>query len=67
VDEESLRSKFLGALVGTATGDALGASVEGWRMLLESEAQALAERQGLLVYSDIEELAERLWRLKRLR
>jgi len=52
VDEESLRSKFLGALIGTAMGDALGASLEGWHMLLESEVQALADKRGLLVYTD---------------
>jgi len=52
VDEERLRSKFLGALIGTAMGDALGASLEGWSMLPESEVQAIADRRGLLVYTD---------------
>jgi poly(ADP-ribose) glycohydrolase ARH3 len=52
VDEERLRSKFLGALIGTAMGDALGASLEGGAMLPESEVQAIADRRGLLVYTD---------------
>ena len=52
MDEQSLRSKFLGALIGTAMGDALGASLEGWHMLPQSEVQALADKRGLLVYTD---------------
>ncbi len=52
MNRETLRSKFLGSLVGTATGDALGASVEGWRMVAEGEVEALAESGGLLIYTD---------------
>lgn len=52
MDEEILRSKFLGALIGTAVGDALGAPLEGRYMVPESEVQALADRRGLLVYTD---------------
>lgn len=52
MDRESLRSKFLGSLVGTGVGDALGASLEGWYMVPYGEVQALADRRSLLVYTD---------------
>jgi poly(ADP-ribose) glycohydrolase ARH3 len=52
MNRETLRSKFLGSLIGTAVGDALGASVEGWHMVAEGEVRALAERGGLLIYTD---------------
>jgi len=52
MNRETLRSKFLGSLIGTAAGDALGASVEGWRMVAEGEVKALAERGSLLIYTD---------------
>lgn len=49
---EALRSKFLGALIGTAVGDALGASLEGWHMVDYNKVQALAEKRSLLIYTD---------------
>ena len=49
---EALRSKFLGSLIGTAVGDALGASLEGWHMVDYNEVQALAEKRSLLIYTD---------------
>ena len=52
MNKETLRSKFLGSLIGTAVGDALGASVEGWRMVAEDQVKALAESGGLLIYTD---------------
>lgn len=52
MNRETLRSKFLGSLIGTAAGDALGASMEGWRMVAEGEVEALAERGGPLIYTD---------------
>jgi len=52
MDEETLRSKFLGSLIGTAVGDALGASVEGWYTVTGGQIQSLADRVGLLVYTD---------------
>jgi poly(ADP-ribose) glycohydrolase ARH3 len=52
MNRETLRSKFLGSLIGTAAGDALGASVEGWRMVAEGEVKALAKRGSLLIYTD---------------
>ena len=47
--EQVLKSKFLGALIGTGIGDALGAPFEGWSKVKLKK---------------IEELAERLWSLK---
>jgi poly(ADP-ribose) glycohydrolase ARH3 len=52
MDEQGLGPKFAGALIGTAIGDALGASLEGWHTLPESEVQALADKRRLLVYTD---------------
>ena len=50
--KEALRSKFLGSLIGTGVGDALGAGLEGRRRVDQAEVQALAERRGTLVYTD---------------
>ena len=33
MQKETLRSKFSGSLIGTAVGDGLGASPEGWCMI----------------------------------
>jgi len=52
MNRETLRSKFLGSLIGTAAGDALGASVEGWRMTAEGDVEALAESGLPLIYTD---------------
>ena len=52
MDKGILKSKFLGALAGTAVGDALGASLEGWHRVEPAEIQALAERRRILVYTD---------------
>ncbi len=46
------RSKFLGSLIGTAVGDALGASLEGWQMVHRDEVQALGRGESLLRYTD---------------
>jgi len=50
--KDALRSKFLGSLIGTGVGDALGAGLEGRRRVDQAEVQALAERRGTLVYTD---------------
>ncbi|MFC2009373.1 ADP-ribosylglycohydrolase family protein [Chloroflexota bacterium] len=50
--KESLRSKFLGSLIGTAIGDSLGASLEGLPMVDLSEIRALGEKRPALVYTD---------------
>jgi poly(ADP-ribose) glycohydrolase ARH3 len=52
VDKGILKPKFLGALVGTAVGDALGASLEGWHGFQPAEIQALAESRRILAYTD---------------
>lgn len=50
--ERVLESKFVGALVGTGVGDALGAPFEGWRRVKPEEIEAVAERETLLTYTD---------------
>lgn len=49
---EQLREKFLGSLVGTAVGDAIGASREGRRMARGHELRAIAAATGPLHYTD---------------
>jgi poly(ADP-ribose) glycohydrolase ARH3 len=52
MSEETVRAKFLGSLVGTAVGDAVGAGFEG-RDAAEPEAiVAVAEGRELLAYTD---------------
>lgn len=52
VIEQALKSKFLGALVGTGVGDALGAPFEGWYWFMPEEIEAVAERREVLIYTD---------------
>jgi len=52
MDREDLRSKFLSSLTGTGVGDALGASLEGWRRVDPDEVRALAEKRHTLTYTD---------------
>lgn len=52
MDREDLRSKILGSLMGTGVGDALGASLEGWRRVDSDEVRALAEKRHTLIYTD---------------
>jgi len=52
VDEQVLKSKFLGALVGTGVGDSLGAPFEGCREVELEEIEAIAESQDILTYTD---------------
>jgi len=47
-----LKSKFLGALVGSGVGDALGAPFEGRRKIKPEEIEAVAEQQEVLTYTD---------------
>ena len=47
-----LKSKFLGCLVGTAIGDALGAGREGMGMSRSEDIVSLAEKLGQLIYTD---------------
>jgi len=50
--EELLRSKFLGALVGTGVGDSLGAGFEGWGRVALKEVEQAAEIRKTLTYTD---------------
>jgi poly(ADP-ribose) glycohydrolase ARH3 len=52
VIEPVLKSKFLGAFVGTGVGDALGAAFEGRRQVKLEEIKAIAERREVLTYTD---------------
>jgi len=47
-----LKSKFLGSLVGTGVGDAMGASFEGRHRVNLEEIQAIVERREVLTYTD---------------
>ena len=50
--EQVLKSKFLGSLVGTGVGDAVGASFEGRYRVNPDEIQATVERRKVLTYTD---------------
>ncbi len=52
MQRETLRSKFLGSLIGTGVGDALGASLEGGHRVNPDEVRALAEKRRTLTYTD---------------
>lgn len=52
MDGPSLRSKFLGAFIGTAVGDALGAPFEGYDRVDPGEIETVAERLPVLTYTD---------------
>ena len=52
VHKGKLKLKFLGCLVGTATGDALGARREGRGMSRSEDIVSLAEKLEQLIYTD---------------
>jgi len=52
IDRASLKSKFLGAFIGTAMGDALGAPFEGFSRVDPEEIETVAERLPILTYTD---------------
>ncbi|MFQ5996295.1 MAG: ADP-ribosylglycohydrolase family protein [Dehalococcoidales bacterium] len=52
IAQDVLRAKFLGALLGTGVGDALGAPFEGSFRVSPEEIAEVAERQEVLVYTD---------------
>lgn len=47
-----MKSKFLGALVGTGVGDALGAPFEGRWQVSPEQVEAVAEKLEALIYTD---------------
>ncbi len=47
-----MKSKFLGALLGTGMGDALGAPFEGWRRVEPRQIKTAAGRPQILTYTD---------------
>ncbi len=69
MNKQALKSKFLGALLGTAIGDSLGAPFEGSGGVSPEEVARTAERQKLLTYTDDTHMtigiAESLLRMKR--
>lgn len=52
MDEEVLKSKFLGSLIGTGVGDVVGAGFEGRRMVEPRTIETVADRQEVLTYTD---------------
>ena len=50
--EQALRSKFVGALIGTAVGDALGAPFQGRHRVTFEEIEEVAEGLRVLTYTD---------------
>jgi poly(ADP-ribose) glycohydrolase ARH3 len=52
VNEQVLKSKFLGALLGTGVGDALGVPFEGCYAVRPEDVEAIAQRQEVLTYTD---------------
>ena len=52
IAQDIRRTKFLGALVGTGVGDALGAPIEGCFRFTPEAIEAIAERPGVLTYTD---------------
>jgi poly(ADP-ribose) glycohydrolase ARH3 len=50
--KRALVSKFLGSLVGTAVGDALGAPFEGCYRVSIEEIKLAAEKRRILIYTD---------------
>jgi poly(ADP-ribose) glycohydrolase ARH3 len=52
MDKETLRAKFLGSLVGTAVGDAVGAGFEGRDAAERETIEAVADGRELLAYTD---------------
>ncbi len=50
--KQVLKSKFLGALIGTGVGDALGAPFEGWSRVKLEKIEEVAERRAVLTYTD---------------
>jgi len=52
MDKQELKSKFMGALIGTAVGDSLGAPFEGNRNISPELVDIMIERLPVLTYTD---------------
>ena len=52
MNEQILKSKFLGTFIGTGVGDALGAFFEGRREVRVEEIEAVADKAQILTYTD---------------
>ena len=52
MDERIFKSKFLGTLMGTSTGDSLGVLFEGIREFAPEEIEPIAERQEVIGNTD---------------
>jgi len=52
MNKQVLKSKFLGALMGTGVGDALGAPFEGRYQVSPQDVEAAAEKSEMLTYTD---------------
>ena len=52
MNKQVMKSKFLGALVGTGVGDALGAPFEGRWQVSPEQVEAVAEKLEALIYTD---------------
>ena len=52
MNKQALKSKFLGALVGTGVGDALGAPFEGRWQVSPEQVEAAADKLEALIYTD---------------
>jgi poly(ADP-ribose) glycohydrolase ARH3 len=52
MDEQVLKSKFLGALIGSSIGDSLGAFFEGTPGFEPEEIETIAKKQEVLRYTD---------------
>ncbi len=52
MDSDVVKSKFLGSLVGSSVGDALGAGFEGWYRTEIEEIERMADTREALVYTD---------------
>jgi len=47
-----LKSKFVGSLVASGVGDAVGAGFEGWHVVEPGAIKAVADRRDVLTYTD---------------
>jgi poly(ADP-ribose) glycohydrolase ARH3 len=52
MDRQVRRDKFIGAFLGTAVGDALGAPFEGYPEVTKEEIEAAADGREVLTYTD---------------